>query len=529
MTISFSLGADLTNQARSTTVTSSVGTVSGIGGGSAAIGFDSGDPSSYYRINGGGWISISDKTLRTVVDGDTVQVRLTTSVDYGITLSNTLKIGSTTDPWSATTEARDEVPNAFDFVDVSGVEPNSVNTSAIVTISGTNANASGSSTGGTFSVDGGAYSAGPKTVPKSAQLRARGTASASYSTAVDVVVTITGVSGTYRITTRAADTTPDVFAFTDQSSVPASSVITSNAITVAGIEAPAALSFSVSGGTSHEYRKNGGTWTAVGNTTIANGDTLEVRLTSPGSAGQSGNITVTIGGVSDTFSATVGVPDSTPDPFTFVDNADVAKSTVATSNIITISGIDTSSSVSFSTSGGSSHEYRKNGGAWTAVGATTVVNGDTLQVRATVPGTAGQTAAVTMTVGGVSDTYTATAQEPDTTPDAFSFPSVAAADPNSVTASAAITVQGINTTAAISVAGGEYRVNGGGWTATAGTVGPGDQVETRLTSSASLAASVTATVTIGGVAGTFTVTTRSPDSSSQYVVTFREAIYGVDF
>jgi outer membrane protein OmpA-like peptidoglycan-associated protein len=73
-----------------------------------------------------------------------------------------------------------------------------------------------------------------------------------------------------------------------------------------------------------------------------------------------------------------------------------------------------------------------------------------------------------------------------------------------------ITVAGIDAPAAISVVGGEYNINGGAFTATAGTVTVGQTVSVRQTSSASALTATTATVTIGGVAEGFTVTTGDP-------------------
>jgi hypothetical protein len=79
--------------------------------------------------------------------------------------------------------------------------------------------------------------------------------------------------------------------------------------------------------------------------------------------------------------------------------------------------------------------------------------------------------------------------------------------------SSAITVTGINAPAAISVAGGEYAVNGGVFTAVAATVSAGNTVIARVTSSATPATAVAAAVTIGGVTGTFTVTTAAADTA----------------
>ena len=108
-----------------------------------------------------------------------------------------------------------------------------------------------------------------------------------------------------------------------------------------------------------------------------------------------------------------------------------------------------------------------------------------------------------------SQTITVTvAAAADTTPDAFSFTDVTGAETGTLY-SDAITVSGINAAAAVSISGGggQYRINGGAWTSSGGTVGNGDVVAVRVTSPASAATSVATTLTIGGVSDTFQVTT----------------------
>lgn len=108
---------------------------------------------------------------------------------------------------------------------------------------------------------------------------------------------------------------------------------------------------------------------------------------------------------------------------------------------------------------------------------------------------------------------TAALDATDTTPSAFSFTAQTGAALSTATESNAITVTGINAAAAISISGGQYAVstdNGGSfgaYTAGAGTVNLNDQVKVKLTSSNSYSTAATATLTIGGVNGTFSVTT----------------------
>lgn len=68
-------------------------------------------------------------------------------------------------------------------------------------------------------------------------------------------------------------------------------------------------------------------------------------------------------------------------------------------------------------------------------------------------------------------------------------------------------VSGIDITVPISITGGEYSVNGGAYTSSAGTVRNSDNVQVRQTSSASNSTLTTATLTIGGVSAGFDVTT----------------------
>lgn len=96
---------------------------------------------------------------------------------------------------------------------------------------------------------------------------------------------------------------------------------------------------------------------------------------------------------------------------------------------------------------------------------------------------------------------------PVTTPDAFTFVDQTDVALSTVIESATITVSGINAAVAISVTGGEYRINGGAWTSSAGTVTNGQTVKLRHTSSASNNTVTNTVLTIGGVSDTFTTTT----------------------
>ena len=102
--------------------------------------------------------------------------------------------------------------------------------------------------------------------------------------------------------------------------------------------------------------------------------------------------------------------------------------------------------------------------------------------------------------------------DPDTTPDAFSFAPVTDAVPGSVVQSAAITVQGIDAAAPVSITGGLYSIDGGAFTSAAGTVENGQTVALRVTAASGNSATTSAALTIGGVSGSFVVTTVAADN-----------------
>lgn len=109
-----------------------------------------------------------------------------------------------------------------------------------------------------------------------------------------------------------------------------------------------------------------------------------------------------------------------------------------------------------------------------------------------------------------SDTATVTldiSPVPDTTPDSFSFEAQFGVEPGTLVTSRAIVVSGISAPAPISVTGGAYSIDAAEFTAGTGTVSAGQTVIVRQVSSLQEGTSTDATVTIGGVSGTFTVTT----------------------
>ena len=97
----------------------------------------------------------------------------------------------------------------------------------------------------------------------------------------------------------------------------------------------------------------------------------------------------------------------------------------------------------------------------------------------------------------------------DSTPNTFSFATHSDSALASWIESAAITISGINIASPISIANGEYRINSGGYTASAGTVVAGSTVTVRVMSPSELDQSTAATLTVGGINADFVVNTGS--------------------
>lgn len=107
----------------------------------------------------------------------------------------------------------------------------------------------------------------------------------------------------------------------------------------------------------------------------------------------------------------------------------------------------------------------------------------------------------------------------DIEPGPISFAPINNATSSKYYESNAATISAINTPSPISVAGGLYKINDGPYTEQAGLVELGNRVSVLVRASNRSARSVSATLTVGGVAASFTVTTGGaidsvPDSFS---------------
>jgi hypothetical protein len=245
--------------------------------------------------------------------GQTVCVQHAAALQYSATVTTTLTVGAVSGSFSSRTRAEpppDTFPNAFNFTNAIGVELGSLQESNRITVTGINALTGISVSGGEYRIytSGvpGSYRTGKTTVAYGQQVQVRHTASLMFSTVTSTELFIGGRSARFTSTTLARDSTPDAFSFTPQTGVAPETQVLSEAITVAGINSPAAIS--ASGG---DYCINSA---PCGNgSTAENGDTVRLRITS-GAFGETTTATLSIDGVSASFSVTTRVDNPPPPP-----------------------------------------------------------------------------------------------------------------------------------------------------------------------------------------------------------------------
>ena len=404
----------------------------------------------------------------------------------------------------------DSTPDAFSFTDQI-IAPGKVATSNTITVSGINQATPISVVNGRYSINGGEYTLQAGTVSNGDTVTLRKGSSAVAGEVTTVTLSIGSVSDAWQVTSR--DVVPNAFTFTDQVLDPGK-VATSNTITVSGINQAAPISV-VNG----RYSINGGEYTLQAGT-VSNGDTVTLRKASSAVAGEVNTVTLSIGGVSDAWQ--VATRDAVPDAFTFTDQVGVKGNVNRLSNVITVSGINVP--VELTIAGG---KYSRNGGSFTSA-KTTVSNGDQIRVQVKSSSTEGATVSSILSIGGVSDTFSVTTKVTieDTQPDAFSFGSVNNAELSSLVTSEPVTISGINVPTSIQISGaeGSYSINGGDFVSSAGTVNNGDTIRIRLTTSSANNTPVTSTLTIGGVQGTFTVTSKIADDTVPDAFSFSNVI-----
>ncbi|WP_444993993.1 hypothetical protein [Aliikangiella sp. IMCC44359] len=269
-------------------------TISGIEG-VVAVSVSGGE----YAVAGGAYTS----SAGSVSNGQTLKVRLMSSSSYNETTTANIKVGKLEKSFSVTTEL-DQMPDAFAFTAQTEAELSSQVESNEVTIAGIAVAVDISvSAGGEYSIDGAAYTSAAGTISEGQKVKVRLTTGSSYSETTTITLTVGAGEGAFSVTTM-PDRIPDDFEFTAQNDVMFSTEVTSNEVTISGIEV--AVDISVSGG---EYSIDGGAFTSAAGT-IENGQKVRVKVMSGSSLNETTTATLTVSTLSRDFSVTTHSADA---------------------------------------------------------------------------------------------------------------------------------------------------------------------------------------------------------------------------
>ena len=318
------------------------------------------------------------------------------------------------------------------------------------------------------------------------------------------------------------DDLPADFDLVNLTGVSPGTAATTGPITITGINNK--IRVSVSAGASLAI--NSGIFTS-GPGLVENNDTIAVYI--PTTSGLDSDFAkaytaqISIGKRTKEWTITTRDKDSTPDNFSFTNFSGQELGIVRTSNIVTISGLDSTIASNASITSGIG-SFSKNGGATGT--ASTIGNGDTISVTLISPSNYSSTNATSLTVGTYTTTFTVSTRASDTTVNQFVFTNFTNVGLSSAFDSNSITLSGADTntdTAPVpltaTVSGGFLKVVRGSTTvrdfsASSATVYNGDILTLKLNSSPSYSTSTSAILSVTGantpvgVTSTFTITTR---------------------
>ena len=373
-----------------------------------------------FSINGGNYIS----TIGYVRNNDTIRLAITPPntfipTDFERISTAILNVGRSSYSWDVKTREMSKDPNPFAFTEVFNVPISEERISNYITLSGIESNlftpAAITTDLGLLRINGnpGVSTANVFNGDEIALIKPRlSDIPSNYTTPVNIGVVIGEFSTTWTINPLEADLTPNNFTFNDVSSINIGTVITSNSITVSGINNTAIPKFTVpisvssSSNVSFSYNINGGIYRTTPGAVI-NGDVITIKATTPSLYETSISAIVTIGGVSSSWNITTkSAPFNTiPNQFIFNDIGNNSQlDTLLTSNDITLTGISNNKSgVAYIADGAGRFRVTRNNSVVRnySSAATTVQNNDVITLRLLSPKDYGQIINTTFAVSGV--------------------------------------------------------------------------------------------------------------------------------
>ncbi len=286
------------------------------------------------------------------------------------------------------------------------------------------------------------------------------------------------------------DTTPDSFSFTAGNPVdPGEENVESPSATVQGIEE--AVAISVSGG---EYRIGAGGYTRTAGT-VSNGQSVQVRVDASDEFSSDASVTLTIGGVSGTYTVTTVARDDTPEVFApSAPTTNIPISTEVNFTEFTVAGLNDAVDIGIDIG-----TFTINAGS--AVTSDSVSNDDRVVVTVPASGSFATTVDATLTVGSLTGVFSVVTEPRDIAPGEFSLVPVLDALAGAVITSDPITVEDVNDSVAITVSGGAtYSIDSiedGDFTSASDTINNDQLVRVRLTASLESLAVTESTLTLG--------------------------------
>jgi len=245
----------------------------------------------------------------TILLGESVCVRHTSSDQTFVTTSTTLTMGGVSADFESTT-LPDVTPDAFSFSAVDDVPINSTEQSETISPEGFQVAIPISITNGEYSINCASegFTSVTGEIAPTETVCVRHTTSSDYLTQAETILDINGVTANF-VSTTMPDRTPDDFSFASVSGAELGVEQVSETVTITGLAVD--VDISVSGG---EYSIGcASTFTSVA-ATISEGDTLCVRHTSSAAFSTQTQTDVTVGTNTVSFVSTTKAAPPPPEP-----------------------------------------------------------------------------------------------------------------------------------------------------------------------------------------------------------------------
>ena len=454
-------------------------------------------------ITGGGTYSINGQprtmAVGSVVNGDIVDVQLQSAADFGVITSVTLTVGDVSSTYAVETLAADQHPDAFEFQPAFNVLPFTASTSNAITVAGINTATPISISRGAYRVNGGPWTMLAGTVVAGDIVEISSGFAEQDSTGA--VLTIGDVSATFLTFEANGLAAPAAFSFAPTTAFTLLGTV-SEPVTISGLVSPGRVQ--ISGGM---FSVNGAPFTGTTGV-VRNGDTLRLLVTAGPLIGDVRTATVTIGSYSTSWSVTTQAPvDTLVDQLRFPDVRSAPINSEVVSPPIPVSGVNVVVPISIN----APYSYSLNGGPYT--GDQGVAKpGDILRVRVLTGPEYGRTYSVDITIGGGTINWPVRTASSPARPSRFTLApastySGALVLPGTVQFTQPVVVSNSTGPTAVSVTNGFYSINGGLFTAVAGTVNEGDSIVVRFVMPTTYSASAAVTLRLGNVSSTLTLST----------------------